>query len=797
MKKLISMITVVLFSLSLLECAAFVIPDLNAVGRNPEIISIEPKYLVPGRKVKVRGNNFFSNPKNANKIRINGKPVRVLKASSTELEIVIPRLKFGRAEITLFTKYLGLKSKKTSFKSDIVISPPIINFPEDVGVIPNKDIYLTGMFNRRNKIYFKIAGEKIEGKVLSKDRCKLVAPEKLPKGLVELSASYSRKLKSGEVVTSPLTEKLTFYNVENGDPVLIKLFVDKTSFEELGGDTSYRVIAHFKNGQRVDVTKFSEIDISKSDVVENNSNEKLLKINKPGRAEITASFIWKPTGVSLLDKAVINIIPPSKPKFAEVIVDEIFPFASGLFPGTDANMDGFPRVSDEFVEFKNLTNKRFDLSGCEVYVGEKEEPTFIFPEMSFIDQNAYLVVFGDELEEKKWNLSNSGSVIELVCDGRTVDHIGYPSGRNGDPSWQRLPDLSGFKKHPVEKFSPGNSPPEEIVSEPESEEVLETDSNDDASEDDGTEDSIAVEENLEEKELVEIITNPSMLTFDSLSPISLMVLAKYDDNSNEDVTALSVFRVEDESIIEIVQPGLFKAKSNGSTEVGVEFADIKIDVDAVVNLKSSVMSMQLIINEILSAPLEDVNLDGSFDTADDEFVEIVNISGETLDLGGLVLEDKTKVRHTFSFGTLINDFESVVIFGGGNVDNFQGSSLSFVSDSGSIGLNNTGTEEIRIKTSEGDVIDEVIYSNDNLKGVSLNRKGDLLFESFEPHNLFILSMLNYSPGLRLDGNSFVSSPQKGHELLIGEEVSSSSSGSVVSSSSSSGLTLFSSSSSGG
>ncbi len=77
----------------------------------------------------------------------------------------------------------------------------------------------------------------------------------------------------------------------------------------------------------------------------------------------------------------------------------------------------------------------------------------------------------------------------------------------------------------------------------------------------------------------------------------------------------------------------------------------------------------LVINEIHADPdisAGDANQDGWVNLSDDEFVEIVNVTGSAVDLSGWRIKDNTKIRHQFPDGTVILDGCAVVIFGGGS-----------------------------------------------------------------------------------------------------------------------------------
>ena len=65
------------------------------------------------------------------------------------------------------------------------------------------------------------------------------------------------------------------------------------------------------------------------------------------------------------------------------------------------------------------------------------------------------------------------------------------------------------------------------------------------------------------------------------------------------------------------------------------------------------------LNEVLAVPPV-----GS-DPGDDEFVEIVNVSGAEVDLSGFTLSDGEEVRHVFPSGTRLAAGQRVTVFGGG------------------------------------------------------------------------------------------------------------------------------------
>ena len=105
----------------------------------------------------------------------------------------------------------------------------------------------------------------------------------------------------------------------------------------------------------------------------------------------------------------------------------------------------------------------------------------------------------------------------------------------------------------------------------------------------------------------------------------------------------------------------------------------------------------LVINEIYGEVEggQDPNGDGfDQDFVGDEFVEIVNISGGTLDISSWELSDNEGVRHVFPPGSILEADCAVVVFGGGGFSEGVradfGNALVQKASSGGLGLNDPG-----------------------------------------------------------------------------------------------------------
>lgn len=165
----------------------------------------------------------------------------------------------------------------------------------------------------------------------------------------------------------------------------------------------------------------------------------------------------------------------------------------------------------------------------------------------------------------------------------------------------------------------------------------------------------------------------------------------------------------------------------------------------------------IIINEIHADPDPDdgdANGDGSADTTDDEFVELVNQTGTDLDIGGWSVSDAVNTRHVFPTGATLPDGCAVVIFGGGTpASGGFGNALAQTASSGALGLNNSG-DTVTLRDADGAVVAEVTYPNEGNINQSLTRDPDLT-GGFVLHTTATGSGgALFSPGVQVDGAAF-------------------------------------------
>jgi hypothetical protein len=131
------------------------------------------------------------------------------------------------------------------------------------------------------------------------------------------------------------------------------------------------------------------------------------------------------------------------------------------------------------------------------------------------------------------------------------------------------------------------------------------------------------------------------------------------------------------------------------------------------------------LNEILADPpagLEgDANGDGVRSTSDDEFIEVINRSGEPQDITGWSLHDATGLRHEFGEGGVLGPGEIFVVFGGGTPTGIP--SGATVASTGGLSLNNTG-DEVRLVNVQGVTADAHAYGSEAGADESLIRLPD-------------------------------------------------------------------------
>jgi hypothetical protein len=171
-------------------------------------------------------------------------------------------------------------------------------------------------------------------------------------------------------------------------------------------------------------------------------------------------------------------------------------------------------------------------------------------------------------------------------------------------------------------------------------------------------------------------------------------------------------------------------------------------------------TVQLVLNEILYDPSNsgldgDANGDGAYAQSEDEFVELVNLSSQSLDISGFQLFDAESLgataNHTFPSGTILDPGKAIVVFGGGTPTGPFGGATLQTSTSGDLNLNNAGDELILLDADGNELLRFDIEPLSNNPNESYTRSPDLTGD-FEQHSANNTAL--FSPGTKTDGTSF-------------------------------------------
>jgi endonuclease/exonuclease/phosphatase family metal-dependent hydrolase len=153
---------------------------------------------------------------------------------------------------------------------------------------------------------------------------------------------------------------------------------------------------------------------------------------------------------------------------------------------------------------------------------------------------------------------------------------------------------------------------------------------------------------------------------------------------------------------------------------------------------------QVILNEILA------NEAGSNTAL--EFVEIVNVGGTAISIGGWTLSDGAGVKHTFAAGTTLNPGKAIVVYAGASGIP-AGLTNAVAASTGSLALGNSG-DSVILKNG-GTTVTSYAYpsSLSGTDGVSMNRNPDASATgAWVLHTA--LGSLTSSGGKRANGTAF-------------------------------------------
>jgi hypothetical protein len=224
-----------------------------------------------------------------------------------------------------------------------------------------------------------------------------------------------------------------------------------------------------------------------------------------------------------------------------------------------------------------------------------------------------------------------------------------------------------------------------------------------------------------------------------------------------DTTFLSAESLQAKITGELIQ-------SPGPVILAVENPDLGLSNAVVLNV---LIRDPLVINEFLADPADglagDANGDGTRSSSADEFVEILNRSGEPFDVSGYKILDADGVRHVFAAGTVVPPFEAAVVFGGGaptgTFGNAADNHLVFKASAGGLSLNNGG-DTISLQDANGREVQQIKFgAAEGGAGQSINRNPDGDGATFAFHSTVAADANRlFSPGTTAVGQTFTVKP---------------------------------------
>jgi cysteine-rich repeat protein len=164
----------------------------------------------------------------------------------------------------------------------------------------------------------------------------------------------------------------------------------------------------------------------------------------------------------------------------------------------------------------------------------------------------------------------------------------------------------------------------------------------------------------------------------------------------------------------------------------------------------------LVLNEVMAGDnMSDTNCDGAVTGTNDEFVELVNVSGKMLDLTGVSIADSVITRHVFAAGPTgsmtLAPGKAIVVWTGGTPACAAATNW-FVASTGQLGLNDAGDT---ITVSDANMVQllQLTYPAATLN-VSSNRSPEVVGTTYALHTAVTGAVGAFSPGTRANGTAF-------------------------------------------
>lgn len=249
-------------------------------------------------------------------------------------------------------------------------------------------------------------------------------------------------------------------------------------------------------------------------------------------------------------------------------------------------------------------------------------------------------------------------------------------------------------------------------------------------------------------------------------PLTFTATVSWSDGTETDVTADATWSSSDPTIIRVNPDGKGVTLAVGTATLQADYEEQADAVDVEVTKIVLPQAGEIVINELLADATGDPNGDGVPDPVDDEFVELANHAGITMDISGLTLVETgqpDKPRHTFAEGTILPPDGVRVVFGGGTPTGIGGkhceAEAALNADSGlelGLALNNEG-DTLSLLSFDGTVITELAYGTDKIPaadGASLVLDPEITGTRYLDHRSASGTGVTYSPCTYVDGSPF-------------------------------------------
>ena len=265
----------------------------------------------------------------------------------------------------------------------------------------------------------------------------------------------------------------------------------------------------------------------------------------------------------------------------------------------------------------------------------------------------------------------------------------------------------------------------------------------------------------------------SVEALDTRDTVTFQLTATYSDGAEEDVSADAEFSSADSDLLAFYEATVGQPLDAGTVEVTGGFGGMEDSVELSIELALAAAG-DLVFNEVLAdATVDgDPNGDGGTDAVEDEFVEIANLAGVTVDLGGVTVAENDwstyLPRHTFVEGTVLKAGQAVVVFGGGDVSSLGEDNVTFLTadndDPGTpygLSLLDEG-ESVRLVAADGKTtITTLSYGTASFDGsvpaaadASITLDPDVSGSDYVEHGSATDASGDYSPGTYVDGSAF-------------------------------------------